>query len=353
MNRSRSRVDQVMAGFATGDATSNAALLIRDALRKIGYPSDIFADPRHIMSAGGAVCRPISEYEGTADDRVIHHFGLWSPVTDHVMSLPSECILLYHNITPGHYFRGYNDDTATVLDKSRERLPALMERCIACWADSEYNASELRTIGHPHIRVFPLPFAPSNAEPNHALRQRLAGPLTTILSVGRIAPNKRLEDLILAFAAYNKQHNPCSRLFLVGSDRSAPRYVTYLKWLTHECNVPNVCFEGFVWPDALATYYSLADIYVSTSVHEGYCLPLVEAMAYDIPVIARETGGTPEAMGGAGITYKNLSPQRLAGLMHVTLTDAGLRSEILASQQQRIEHERSRHLAAELAGLLE
>lgn len=352
MRHSPRRVDQIMAGFAAGDATSNAACLIRGALRDSGYESDIFADPRHIMPSSRTECRPVSEYDGREQDLLIHHFGIWSEATDFVLTRPARLLLLYHNITPGKYFRGYNDTMAYALDQSRERLPELLRRCVACWAVSEYNAAELRAIGHSHIHVLPLPYSPSTAKPNAAVLQRLAAPLKTILSVGRIAPNKKLEDLIRAFAIYHKHYNPFSRLFLVGSDRSTPRYVTYLKRLAYECKIPNVCFEGFVWPDTLAAYFSLADVYVSTSIHEGYCLPLVEAMDYKIPVIARKTGGTPEALGGAGITYEDASAEQLAELIHTALTDSIVHTELLSSQQQRIEQERSRNLAAELSELL-
>lgn len=349
-----SRVDQVMAGFSVGDATSNAALLMRDALRQGGIASEIFVDDAYIMPAIQQECRPLSSYTGAPNDTLIHHLGNWSPAADFFLTCPARKVLLYHNITPGRFFDGVNDDEALRLKHARMRLPDIVGCCDGVWADSAYNAAELQPFTKRAVSVFPLPFSPASwaVQPNNALVSRLQAPLTTWLSVGRLVPNKRLEDLIRAFAVYHQQINPFSRLFLVGSDRSAPRYVTYLKALVHECGVSNVCFEGFVWPDALAAYYQLADLYVCTSDHEGYCLPLVEAMFRNIPVIAKRTGGTPEAMNGAGILYDSLTPQELATLVDITQTDRALRNSVQTAQRLRIQREQERDLAAELHILL-
>jgi glycosyltransferase involved in cell wall biosynthesis len=349
------RLDQFMAGFAVGDATSQSALLIRDRLRAMGLVSDLYVDPARLMDAGRAECRPLTEYVGGPLDGVLHHFGLWSEVTDAFCAVSGPRILYYHNITPGSFFRGYDDTVADRLDGSRARLPELLPRCTALWAVSDFNAQELRALsGGRTVEVLPLPFDPAVAAvaPDPALLRRLRAPVTTILSVGRLAPNKRLEELIRAFAVYHRRHNPCSRLLLVGSDRSAPRYVTYLKWLAHERQVPNVCFEGFVWPDALAAYYRLADVYVAVSDHEGYCLPLLEAMAHGVPVIAKRTGGMPEALGGAGRLYDSASDEALAAVLHALVADGETRAELLAGQARRLQVEQRRDLGATLRSLL-
>jgi glycosyltransferase involved in cell wall biosynthesis len=182
--------------------------------------------------------------------------------------------------------------------------------------------------------------------------EKFAGPLKNILAVGRIAPNKRIEDLIQAFAWYHRAINPYSRLLIVGSPRSAPRYFTMLRMLVGDLDLPNVCFEGFASPAGLLAYYRVADLFVSASEHEGYCLPLVEAMDHGIPVIARVAGGTPEAMDGAGVLYEDLAPAELGALFDRVLTDAALRKEILTSQQRRVQRARDRDLEAEVKALL-
>ena len=190
----------------------------------------------------------------------------------------------------------------------------------------------------------------SRASPDHDPES--SGPLKNILFVGRIAPNKRIEDLILAFAWFHLAINPFSRLIIVGSPRSAPRYLTMLRMLVGDMDLSNVCFENFASPSGLPAYYRVADLFVSTSEHEGYCLPLVEAMDHGVPVIARAAGGMPEAMDGAGVLYEDLTPAELGALFDRVLTDAALRKEILTSQQRRVQRARGRNLEAEVRALM-
>ncbi len=354
MNKPRPRIDQLLAGIADGDATSHAAFAIRDALRELGYDSELYALPEHMDPATREHCQDIRTYKGTGDDVAIHHYGMYTYATDVFRSCAARKILLYHNITPADYFRGYSDTIQQALEKSRALLPELAQASAAVWTVSAFNAEELKAASVPQTRLFPLPFVASALDrpPDPEVQARLSAPLTTILCVGRIAPNKCVEELIEAFAIYRACYNPFSRLLIVGSPRSAPKYFTYLRLLAHDLRVPNVCFEGFASPSGLATYYANAQLFVNVSRHEGYCLPLLEAMHKGVPVISRRTGGTPEAMGNAGIAYADLTAERLAGLMHLTLTDADLRKEVLTSQQRRIEQEQRRNLAAELSELL-
>ena len=197
----------------------------------------------------------------------------------------------------------------------------------------------------PYPRFLECPPDPSAAG-------RIARNLKNILFVGRIAPNKRIEDLVRAFVWFNKAVNPYSRLVIVGSDRSAPRYHTMLRMLANELDLPNACFEGFVSDAALVAYYRAADVYVCASAHEGYCLPLVEAMHMGVPVIARNVGGVPEAMGSAGVLYEELDAVELAELINRVLTDSALREEILLSQKKRMEELLARDFGAELKALM-
>lgn len=354
MNKTSGRIDQLLTGLADGDATSHAAFAMRDALRTLGYASDIYAVPELISASIRDACRDISTYVGGDADYAIHHYGMYSASTDQFMAARARKILLYHNVTPASYFRGYSDDMVARLEHSRSRLAHVGRACEFVWADSAYNARELEALGVQNVRVLPLPFvsAPLDIAPDPIVHNRLQAPLTTILSVGRVAPNKRIEVLLEAYAWYAATINPYSRLLIVGSNRSAPKYFTYLRMLADDLGVPNICFEGFASAAGLVAYYEIADLFVCTSEHEGYCLPLREAMHKGVPVISRNTGGTPEAMNNSGILYDDLTPRQLAELMNLAISDRRLRTEVLQSQQRRMEAEQQRNLAAELADLL-
>ncbi len=342
-----------MAGYADGDAISDLARQLRDLFRAWGHESHIYADPATTSPAMRADSRPLADYTGRADDIVIHHYGIMSPAVDRFLQAPARRIMVYHNITPADWFAGFDDAVAARLTEARERLRHLVTAVDALWTVSQFNARELRAVGAKEVAVLPLPYRAMPPEPPEPEQLALAAtPLTNILTVGRIAPNKRLEDLIAAFAWYHRVLNPHSRLIVVGSPLSCPRYYAMLRLLVGDLDLANVCFEGFASAAGLQAYYRLADLYVSTSAHEGYCLPLVEAMDYGVPVLAHATGGTPEAMDGAGVLYEGLDAPRLAALFHRLLSDQPLRREILASQEQRISRAHNRDLASEVRTLL-
>lgn len=347
-------IDQLLAGFADGDAISNEAVIVRNALRGMGYRSDIYAPERNTSPTLRADRLDLEAYRPGPTDMCIHHYGIWSKAAEIFAGCRARKIMVYHNITPAEYFCGFSDEIAGQLREARRKLGEMARVADAVWACSEFNAAELRGIGIQNIEIFHVPFVPGSLDgpPDAAVARALSGPLTNILFVGRLAPNKRVEDLLTAFAWYNKSLNPFSRLVIAGSEHGVPAYNAMLRLLVLEMDLPNVCFLGFVSGPGLAACYEAADLYVCPSEHEGYCLPLVEAMHKRVPVLAREAGGKSEALGGAGVLYSGLPAGELAALMHIALTDKTLRQEILASQDRRMETLVARRIDAELRQLL-
>jgi glycosyltransferase involved in cell wall biosynthesis len=241
------------------------------------------------------------------------------------------------------------------LERSRAQLAAVAGGADAVWAVSGYNARELVEAGVAEPLLFPLPFdaASLDVEPDPAfLHRRYREPLTNVLFVGRMAPNKCVEELILMYAHYYFNINPHSRLILVGSERSCPTYFAMLRTLAGELGLQNVCFERYVAPSGLAACYRLADVFVTASRHEGYCLPLLEAAHHGVPVVAREAGGMPEALDGAGVLYRDLGPALLAELVHTVITDRAVRREVIDSQARRLSALAARSMDQELNLLL-
>lgn len=347
------RADQLLAGFADGDAISQEAILLRDTFRKWGWQSDIYADPRHVSPSMPGECRPLGDFQTEPGAVLLHHYSIGSPALDLFAAAHTKKILIYHNITPAKSFDGFDDKVAASLRIARKSLPEIGAKCDAIWAVSNFNASELTAAGLKNVRVFPLLFTPpAEAPADPEVAAKFATKLQTILFVGRMAPNKNIELLMESFFWYHKFHNPFSRLIIIGSERSCPRYFAMLKMLAGGLGVTNINFEGFASPRGIQTYYQNADLFVTTSAHEGFCLPLLEAMHHGIPVIAPELGGIPEALNGAGVMYSDLRPAELGALFHRVLSDSALRSEILASQTKRLAEVRARNIEAELAELM-
>jgi glycosyltransferase involved in cell wall biosynthesis len=349
------RVDQLLAGFADGDAISQEAREFRRLLRLMGVESDIFAPPDRVSPDLRADFVPIGEFESKRRDGVIYHYGIHSPATESFLRASSgRRWVRYHNITPDRFFRGYDDSVAAQLREARAMLPEITAAADGVWADSAYNAAEISGIEGARVRVFPLVFSLDEfaVAPDPETTGKFGAGLVNWLFVGRIAPNKAVEELILAFSWYNRDINPHSRLLLPGSDRSCPRYYSMLRLLSARLRLANVCFEGFVSQAARSACYASATIFITASRHEGYCLPVIEAMVHGVPVLARNTGGIPEALGGAGVLFDGASPRELAVLADRLAADGTLREEVCSAQTRRMDALRRRDAAAELAELM-
>ena len=347
-------IDQLLAGFATGDAISHEARILQKLLRTEGYSSDLFVDAVHADAHMKTVWYPLEAYKSHPKKLLIYHYAGESPATQCFLRSESRKIILYHNITPSHFFKRYDDQLAEQLEKSRSELVEVCRQADALWAVSEYNAKEIRDLDVGPVAVFPLMFDPDSfsgpADPEFT--QKIASDTLDVLSVGRLVPNKNIEELIQAFAVYHHRINSMSRLFIVGSEWSCPRYYTMLKLLSAEMNTQRIHFQGFVSAAHLPSYYEIADVFVSTSLHEGYCLPVIEAMHKGVPVIARETGGIPEALDNAGVLYQDLDITELAELIHLVTSDPDWKERILASQQDRVAALKRRPIKRELEDLL-
>ena len=346
-------VHQLLAGFARGDAISHEALALRGLCRELGFVSDIYAPAERIAPDAAENCHPLEAYRSQGGDVVIGHYSIASAATDAFLASPAKKIAIYHNITPPEFFEPFDPAIARQLTAAREALKATLSRADAVWADSAFNAAELHELGVPNAKVFPLLFQPGADIPAApAVLSKFTVPMKNILFVGRIAPNKCIEELITAFAWFHRNIEPQSRLVIVGSERSAPTYYAMLKMYAADLGLDTVFFERFASPAGLAAYYQIADCFATTSRHEGYCLPLVEAMVKQIPVVARRTGGTPEAMGDGGVLFDDSRPEELAELLGLLCHDPALRQTVLDSQQQRVDAVLRRPVKEEFRTLL-
>ena len=345
---------QLLSGYADGDAISKEAYILNIAAQKLGMESYMFAPVGRIAPDSTDVCEPLENFHSRSDDIVIFHYAIDSPVTSIYKNANGRKIIRYHNITPHEFFDGFDDSVAESLRNARRELNNVVGDADEIWAVSQYNADELKVSGNQSVEVIPLFFdckAEKEYQPDPAMTAILGGGLRNILFVGRVAPNKNIEDIIEAFAwiHHNDKH---TRLLLAGSARSCPRYYAMLKFWAGRLGLSNILFLDFLNHNQLAACYEAADLFVSTSKHEGFCLPLIEAMNYNVPVIAHETGGMPEALGESGVLYKNLSAPLLAELINRVATDAELRNNILNSQSLRIEQIRTRNIESTVKELL-
>ena len=339
---SKDAVHQIMPGFLYGDALGNQAVRIREQLRRWGYRSQVYAQfrDRRLNDAG----KEYGRYAGRAEDTVIYHYSIGSPLTEYVGRLPSRVVPYYHNVTPPGFLRGYNAPMAALLEQGRKELALFKDAPLAMSA-SEYNREEMLELGFRHVEVLPyyVTFEALRASADSAagreIVDRYQDGAVNILFVGRLVPNKRQDDLIRAFGAYHRLVNPNSRLILVGSEANAPGYRMELETMAASLGIADrVCLVGAVGPrEGLGGYYRTADVFLCMSEHEGFCIPLVEAMAFDVPVIAYRSTGVPYAMGGAGLIVSSKRYDAIAELIVLLVGDKNLRERVLAGQRRRLQ----------------
>jgi glycosyltransferase involved in cell wall biosynthesis len=333
-------VHQVLAKLAEGDAIGNEALGIQRVLRRAGFESEIFVE---VADAGLAQrtydYRALRDYSHR-DNLLIHHFSVGSEASRLAYALPDRMMLVYHNITPPEYFVNFYPALARFCYLGRRELRAYARRCAMALGDSEYNRLELEAEGFPRTAVLPVvpDFGHLDVTPSAPVLESFDDDWTNILFVGRIVPNKTIEDLIRFFHAYQTRFNRRARLLLVGSHSSLERYVDALVQLIHELGQQErVLLTGHVSNAELAAFYDVADLFLCASEHEGFCVPLVEAFYKDVPVLAYAAAAVPSTLDGAGVLYTSKDPVHVATLMDAVLSDVTVQEDVVRGQRAALE----------------
>jgi L-malate glycosyltransferase len=333
------RVNQWVPAAHRGDAIGDSARRVRDMLRASGHESDIFAltideDLRREI-------RSFSEPASLVGDVTIFHFALPSPMTEAFAGLKGTRVLQYHNITPAHFFAAYDPGLFRLAALGRRELATLAGRVDLALGDSEFNRQELEDLGFTTTGVLPIAVNTeriTGAPRRPALEKILADGLINILFVGRIVPNKRIEDHIRLAEVYKRYVDSHYRFIFVGRYDGLPRYYAQIRALISEYQMlpDRFWFTGPVPDDDLAAFYRWADVYVSLSEHEGFCVPLIEAMAADVPVLAYAAGAVPETLGGAGVLFAPKDLEVAAEALGMLVYDRPFRESVVEGQRQRL-----------------
>lgn len=328
------RVHQIMATLGYGDAIGNEALGIQRALRAAGHDSEIIvetADPR--LEDRTVDYRDMID-ELAPDDLLIHHFSLGSRASRTAFALPSRMMLVYHNITPPQYFLGVHDQLVRQCYHGRRELLPYRSRCDLAVGDSEFNRRELEALGFPRTAVLPVvPDFTHLAVPRDGrILAAYDDEWTNILFVGRLIPNKRPDNVIRFFHAYQTFYRRKARLILAGSYGGFETYLAQLHALVAALGVRDVHILGQVSNEELTALYDVADLFLCASEHEGFCVPLMEAFHKRVPVVAYAATAVPATMDGGGVLYDTSDPRRVAAIMDAVLSSEAREDQILAAQ---------------------
>lgn len=324
--------------LAPGDAMSGHVVALRARLREWGYESQAYAVEAKPGVEGVLSYRRLFRAVGP-DDLLILHFSIGNEVFDQLVRIPARKVLVYHNITPPEFFTGINDHTAVHARIGLRQLARLAPHVDLAIGVSEFNRIDLAELGFANTAHVPvlIDWSMYDAEPDAPTLAALSAPRTRLLFVGRISPNKRQDELIRMIAYYRACIDRDAQLVLVGGYRDQPQYHARLEALRDALDLgPGVTFAGPVGFAALLAYYRRSSVFVSLSEHEGFGVPLLEAMYTRLPVVAYEAAAIGETVGGGAIRLHRKDLAEVAETCALVAEDRDLRGRLVEAGLARV-----------------
>lgn len=328
-------IHQLLPNLSYGDAISNQARAIRDLLLDEGYDSKIivrYSDPKVANE-----CELFDAGKLKVSDGLIYHHSIGFEYTQFASMHKGPKVLIYHNITPKDFFEPYDDNFAKILQKGREELSLLAKYFPVSYSDSQFNVNELRLNGFKAPKVLPLIVSPEkwNFKPDIETIKKLRDGRKNILFTGRLSPNKKQTDIV-KLMHYLKYIDSNIRLCLVGEGDIINPYVREVYELIRKYGLENdIIISGKVSDEELKSFFMNADLYVSMSEHEGFGVPLIEAMWFDIPILAYKSSAIPDTLGEAAFMITDKKDMlSIAILVKYLLTDEALRKNIINAQKK-------------------
>jgi len=330
-------IEQYLSAFHAGDAVGNSVLRFHRFLGQRGIQSRIVALTIDPGLRGQAVY--LGDHRDDAGALKIYHFAIASPMSGHFIRCRGRKVLLYHNVTPSRFFAGFSAHLQRLTAAAREELKSVAAHCRHFIADSRFNADELRELGAGDVFVFPVMIeeAEYDGPASRSFASLFQDGRKNLLFVGRVTPNKKIEDLVKTVSFYQKHFSPPVRLIVAGNTSVLPRYHYALLELAARLQLApaDLAFTGHLPPEEFLAAYGVADVFVSMSEHEGFCLPLIESCRFGLPVVAYAAGAVPETLAGAGLLLERKDIGATAALIERVLNDAPLRERLVRAAQRR------------------
>jgi glycosyltransferase involved in cell wall biosynthesis len=335
-------VHQFVPTLNPRDATGSHTLLLRDILRSAGWRSEIFAEAIHDDLAAEAYKHWTYPDHAAEGDVAIYQFSTSSVVATFLAERSERLIVDFHNFTAPEHFRGWEPHSEARAARARDDLTLLAQRAELGMADSHFNERDLLRAGYRRTTVVPVlvDYERVGAVADRSVSAELAAAKAEggadLLFVGRIVPSKGQHELVKALWAYRRLYDPAARLHLVGGSSSFA-YLKAIRGFIAELGLTDaVRITGDVTDAALAAYFAAADAYLSLSAHEGFGVPLVEAMVAGVPVVARAVGAVAETVGDAALLLAGTDPSYVAAALHRVCTDAPLRRLLIEAGRRRL-----------------
>lgn len=334
------KILQIMPTVSFGDAVSNDARAIDKVISDMGYKTGIYAENIDARLSYKSVHKISELPKTTKDDIIIFNHSTGTDLCYKLRDISGHKIMIYHNITPPKFLEGYSLAAAKLCEYGYKGTKDIADIIEMAMVDSIFNAEELKSMGYKcpmNVRPILIPFEDYEQKPDKKIIDQFANDgFVNILFVGRIVPNKKQEDVIAAFSYYKKHINSKSRLILVGSDNGMENYSRKLRKYADALLLDDVIFTGHISFNAILAWYRSADVFLCMSEHEGFCVPLVEAMYFDLPIIAFDSSAIGNTLGGSGLLIDSKDPIEISLLIDRLVNDKTLKDEIISGQRERL-----------------
>ncbi|TGM02238.1 glycosyltransferase family 4 protein [Leptospira jelokensis] len=331
-------IHQFSAGFQLGDAISQEMLEIKRLLAKENYEGKIFAE--NVLSSDRKFAEKLTKANIKPEDVIVYHHSIHSKVLDFLLQFPNKKILIYHNVTPESFFEDYDLRFSYLLRKGREDLTVIKNHFQHSFAVSQFNLNELIHLGFKQSRVFPLHlnFQKWNLNSEDIKSKTHSNQTPSFLFVGRIAPNKCQDDLIRFARTWKSNYGKNFSLRMLGfCNPDQQSYLDELNFMITQLDLQEeVKIIPYVDESMLKKIYSDSNLFLSMSEHEGFCVPLMEAMHFQLPVVAYAAGAVPETLGEAGILFQSKDFDQLAKEIDKIFQNNEYRNKVLFQQNQRL-----------------
>lgn len=348
------RIVQMLPTLAYGDAIGNNVIAISDALKAAGYDTAIYAEiidkrlPMH-------TAKKIARFKDSPDTVILYHLSTGTKLNEQIKNLKAKIVIIYHNVTPPEFWHKYDHSQEKRCAEGIDSVRRLAHTPEYCLADSAFNKQDLIKLGYTcPVDVLPIliRFSDYDKKPDQATVAKYSDGYTNIVFTGRVAPNKKQEDLITAFYYYHTYVNPKSRLIIAGSYQNSDIYCRKLKAYRDELGLEDVIFTGHIPFDQILAIYKTASVFLCLSEHEGFCVPLVEAMYFGVPIIAYDSTAIAETLGGSGLLFKDKDPKAISEAIDLIMTDESLKQKLIAGEKARLEYFNNDRIKEQLITLL-
>lgn len=324
------KIIQIVEGFKKGDGVGNVVSSIAEFFDRHGIENIIFK--RTLVEAD------LLSDAFSADDIVLYHLAV--TLDPLVNDIPCKKILVFHNITKPELLGTFDEETRILCSSGWYDLNKTKDIFSYAIAFSEYSKKCLIEYGWDKDKIDVLPIQirldKLKEKPDESVLNKYSDGKTNLIFTGRVYPNKKDEDIIASFAFYHHNYNNNSRLILVGNTASGDYYPSLKEYAKQLGVSENVIFTGRVSLQAYVGYFKVADVFLCMSEHEGFCIPLVEAMCFDVPIVAYNATAVPDTLGGAGVMVDQKNPETVARAINDLIMNEDYRNDIIRGQKHRL-----------------